>query len=328
MLRRFKAPLVPGGPTLAAIPLFSTATHGPQDAYSAWRDGGGDLTQVFDTTPTEPFACSTEWLKLGDTELGYSTFSAQHWSRTRLMAARDGYDQLIVNFRLHGAERGQLGDRTVDAPNGSIVLNDLSLPQEHYSEASYSVGIVLPREEAEAAFGPVRALHGHVVDPRHAALINGHLSAIRANVDHLPASAGPALGTTVMDLLTVAIKISLGGELANMPAAERVLDIRVREAIARDLGSPSLNVARLSRTLGVSRSTLYRLMEPEGGVQAYIRARRLDKVAEALRTSGPETTLSMLADRWGFCDAAYLGRSFREAFGMTPGDYRDKHRSR
>ena len=34
---------------------------------------------------------------------------------------------------------------------------------------------------------------------------------------------------------------------------------------------------------------------------------------------------AMLAERWGFCDAAYLGRAFREVYGVTPGDYRAQH---
>lgn len=131
-----------------------------------------------------------------------------------------------------------------------------------------------------------------------------------------------------LDLITMAIKTSRAETVTDVALRERVLGVRLRDAIDRDLGSPSLTIARLSRTLGASRSTLYRLMEAEGGIQAYIRKERLDRVAAALRVPGPRPSLAALAQRWGFCDAAYLGRSFRETYGMTPGDYREAHQPR
>lgn len=141
------------------------------DGYAAWREGGGDLVRVFDTTPDGPFACSADWLSLGRVDLAYARFTEQHWRRTRAMAARDDYDQMVINCRFFGAARGDLGGRSLDAPDGSIVINDLAQEQEHHSAASDTVGLVLPRKEAEAIFGPVRDLHGHVVAPHHASLV-------------------------------------------------------------------------------------------------------------------------------------------------------------
>ncbi|WP_295563303.1 helix-turn-helix domain-containing protein [uncultured Sphingomonas sp.] len=44
-----------------------------------------------------------------------------------------------------------------------------------------------------------------------------------------------------------------------------------------------------------------------------------------MRREGGRGTIAALAERWGFCDAAYLGRAFRETYGMTPGDYHAMH---
>ncbi len=46
-----------------------------------------------------------------------------------------------------------------------------------------------------------------------------------------------------------------------------------------------------------------------------------------MQRRGDRQTIAALADRWGFCDAAYLGRAFRETYGMTPGDYHAMHAS-
>ncbi len=308
--------------------MFDTATLQDTDTYAAWREGGGDLKRVFDTLPLQPFACSAHWLSLGTTDLGFAQFTSQQWTRTPAMAARDDYDQMVINCRFAGGARGDMAGRTLDAGAGTIIINDLAQPQTHISEASDSVALVLQRAEAEAIFGPVRALHGHVVAPHHASIVLSFMDALRRNAHHYPITAAAALGETVVDLITMAIKTSLHEDVKDIVLQEKTLGVRVRYMIERELGSPTLNVTRLGRMLGISRASLYRVMEAEGGVQAYIAARRLEKVAEALRATGPQQTLATLAQRWGFCDAAYLGRSFREAFGMTPGDYREVHRRR
>ena len=319
---------MPDTPTISFVPMFDSADLQGQDAYEAWRERGGDLKQAFETTPTEPFECSTRWLSLGTTNLGFASFSAQHWLRTPAMVARDEYDQMIINCRFEGGARGELAGRSIEAASGSIIINDMAQPQDHHSDASDSVALVLQRAEAEAIFGPIRKLHGHVVAPHHASLVISYLDALRRNAQHYPIAAAGILGDTVADLITMAIKTSIDETVRDAPLQERVLGVRVRATIERELGSPSLSVARLSRMLGISRASLYRVMEKEGGVQAYIAARRLEKVAGALRSPDDTQTLTALAQRWGFCDAAYLGRSFRTAFGMTPGDYRQIHRRR
>jgi len=103
---------------------------------------------------------------------------------------------------------------------------------------------------------------------------------------------------------------------------------RARAEIETRLGSATLTVATLCRVLGMSRSALYRLFEDEGGVHAYVTRRRLESVAAALGESSERDRIADIAERWGFCDAAYLGRLFRERFGMTPSDYRAFSRSR
>jgi AraC-like DNA-binding protein len=306
--------------------LFDSDALPERQRYGQWRDSEiGGYRHRFDTHPNEPFAATVDFLDLGTLVIGQAQFSAQDWIRAPAKVAADDCDDLIVNIRHRGGAVGDMAGQTVVATEGSIVLADMAQVGRHASEASVTSGFVLPRVEAERMLPSVRSLHGHVVAPRHAALLTSHMAMIRQHAGHLPASNGPSLAQTVLDLFAVAVTASVGSRPADNDQHDRGLRYRLCDAIERHLGSPSLNTARLSRMLGVSRSTLYRLLQDEGGVQAHIRARRLARVAEALRTSGDRETITALAERWGFCDAAYLGRAFREVYGITPGDYRALH---
>ena len=98
--------------------------------------------------------------------------------------------------------------------------------------------------------------------------------------------------------------------------------MRARKEVQAHLGSPALTVANLCRKLGVSRSTLHRLFEEGGGVQAYIRDMRLEAARQALLNPENPERIGDLAERLGFSDAAHLSRLFKARFGETPSDCR------
>ena len=274
--------IITGNPAMAFVPGFSTGgVH--RESYAAWRDSGGDLVKVYETVPDAPFACSHDWLLLGSLHLGYAEFTSQHWSRTPAMVRADDYDHMVVNIRFSGTATGTMNGRDFHAPNGSIVIADLAAPQQHYSEAADCVGFMMARQEAEALFGPVRALHGHVIAPDHASLLVSYLKTLQTQVTVLPQQAAETLGRTVTDMLSVGLKASLGERVDDPEVRERALRVRLHATIEREIGSPSLNITKLVRTLGVSRSTLYRLMEDDGGVQACQSASKKDPLSASKR---------------------------------------------
>lgn len=313
-------------PRLSWTRVFDSDPLPESQRYNGWRDADvGGYSKRFDTCPTEPFAATMDWLDLGVLAVGHARFTAQDWNRDHNNVRTDHCDDLVINIRHLGAAVGDMEGCDVVAPTGSIVLADMARVGRHASEASITSGFSMPRAVAEQTLPSVRSLHGHVIAPAHAALLLSHMAMIRQHAEQMPASSGPALAQTVLDLFAMAVAASIGGQPADGEQHERGLRYHLCNAIEEHLGSPSLNTARLSRMLGVSRSTLYRLLQDEGGVQAYIRSRRLARVAEALRRGNERETIAALADRWGFCDAAYLGRAFREVYGVTPGDYRALH---
>jgi AraC-like DNA-binding protein len=103
---------------------------------------------------------------------------------------------------------------------------------------------------------------------------------------------------------------------------EHISKARIRHYIARSLGDPGLSPARICRDVGISRASLYRLFEPEGGVANYILARRLEQASKRIRDPGEVRNLSQIALSLGFRSGSELSRSFKRMFEVTPSDLR------
>lgn len=94
----------------------------------------------------------------------------------------------------------------------------------------------------------------------------------------------------------------------------------IQSYIEQNLSRLDLGAETLLPMFGVSRATLYRLFEEEGGVRNYIVERRLFRALSEI-SSGPQRRgkIQQAAKSWGFSSAANFNRSVRHAFGDTPG---------
>ena len=82
----------------------------------------------------------------------------------------------------------------------------------------------------------------------------------------------------------------------------------------------------MAAELGVSLRSLYRLFARRGLVVAqYIRNRRLDLCAQALRSAAGQEKLAGVGLDWGFADHSHFSTAFKQRFGMSPSEYRRQY---
>lgn len=96
-----------------------------------------------------------------------------------------------------------------------------------------------------------------------------------------------------------------------------------RDRGIHDNGGAGITPESIGRALGVSRSRLYALLKPHGGVRRFVQGRRLLWVHAALAAPGPRKSIMALAERYGFGSHAHLSRAFRQQFGYSPSDVRE-----
>lgn len=305
---------------------FSTSDVPAQDRHEAWvnRDWPS-LAPVYRTEPLEPFAVASERLRLGEIFVHYTTITAQRWIRDRNMLRSWGPDALTVALTLEGEAHGTLGKRAFRTGPGSVQLCDLGQSSSHISSASRTILVIIPRAVATARGLDVAALHGIVLHSGAAAMLAPHLLSLREAALTLTDEEGALLGGTFLDLLILALAaVGRPGQVAVTRRSAAALV--ARQTIEHRLGSPALTIANLCRDLGISRTTLHRLFEADGGVQAYIRGRRLEAVRRALADPSGVEPICALAERFSFSDAAHLSRLFRTRYGLTPSDHRARGR--
>jgi AraC-like DNA-binding protein len=89
--------------------------------------------------------------------------------------------------------------------------------------------------------------------------------------------------------------------------------------IDRHVANLELSPAFLEANLPLSRSSLYRLFEPLGGVASAILQRRLDRSMKSLLTgSAAKPRLRAIARDHGYLTQEQFSRAFRARFGITP----------
>ena len=94
----------------------------------------------------------------------------------------------------------------------------------------------------------------------------------------------------------------------------------IRKYIEANLGDQTLLPAKICSVFNLSRATLYRMFEADGGVRRYIQDRRLHVAIWDLADGGIKRgRLTHVSEKWGFSSNANFNRAVKQAFSMPPG---------
>lgn len=262
---------------------------------------------------------------LGNAILCRASASGLQFTRDRALVARMGVDHVLAHVRLAGRSRVAVGGSEQECGPGDICLLDLARPLSASSTDYQALTVVLPRGLFGAHQGALDALHGQVIRGAtpFGRMLNDHLRALGAHAPGFSKREAAAAAQATAMLLGAAV-FGLPEEDRSGQAADGTpLLLTLRRFIEAELGSPDLNAETLGRQFGLSRSALYRLFVPLGGVSGYIRQRRLARAYRDLAAcDGRGPRVSEVAYRWGFESPAHFAQAFRAAYGHAPRDVR------
>ncbi|MBF0334319.1 MAG: helix-turn-helix domain-containing protein, partial [Alphaproteobacteria bacterium] len=247
------------------------------------------------------------------------------FSRDPHRLARDGIDHFVLQLYRKGRALAGFGERRVALGAGDLFLFDLAQPSDFRCADFANSSVILPRAFLDGRLQGLEALHGHVLpdDMPLVRLLRQTILALPAIVrDCAESEAGP-LADAVCELAVRCLG-SLGEPFRGGVDARNTVTLQaIKRLIETRLGDPGFGSAEICATFRLSRSHLYAMFAPMGGVARHIMDRRLRRSAFELQTAtGRRRKIAGIAFEHGFTSESHFCRCFRRAFGCSPSEAR------
>jgi AraC-like DNA-binding protein len=326
---------------LAEAPLPAN----PADEPERWRVGGGTLSSRLDrwseilasthvafdvtATPATPkdFKAAVARRRIGDLALVDCTASPFLGRRTEAMVAANGArsrQEDILGFQMvfKGTELVGESGRQLALTAGDVVLWDGMQPTEvEIVEPFYKRTLMFPRERVLAVSPRLAELSALPAFDGNgpARLLVRYVNALALELPQLDATAAAGAANAALELLRAAVEPSLPPSRATSREAIRA---EIRRYVRSHLQDPALGPASIAKAYAMSVRALHALFEDvDVSVAGLVRSERLARCLEDLRQPNGGSVTD-IAFRWGFCDAAHFSRVFKRSFGATPTEVR------
>jgi AraC-like DNA-binding protein len=305
---------------------FNVQTEAPHQQLLAWRDWVGGIIDVLPSLNQlqNPFHASIDLYAVD--ELAFTDCSTAQLLMERSLAriSTDDFRDYAFQVFVQGGI-GSFNGHCPQAGNAqaTILALDLNQPVRMLRNAGRVVTFFAPRALVEAALPDADAIHGRLLEdttPLTRVLIE-HVTSLALGIADMDASDAHAAMRVSVELLVAAFgrQARLSG---NAGAAVRAAMFgQVRRHIQTNLHRADMSPESLIDTLPLSRATLYRLFEHEGGLATYVRNSKLREAADEL-VRFPHLAVIDIAYGLGFNSASDFTRAFRRAYDMAPQDLR------
>ena len=100
---------------------------------------------------------------------------------------------------------------------------------------------------------------------------------------------------------------------------------KVMEVMEKNIGNSALTVEEFVSAIGIGRSVFFKKLKSLTGFAPieFIREVRVKRAAQLIKSG--EYTISQVTYMVGCNDPHYFSRIFKQRFGLTPTEYRDRH---
>ncbi len=156
-------------------------------------------------------------------------------------------------------------------------------------------------------------------------LLSGLLRAAMENLVDLTMDAMRPLEMALVEFLATEASAQAADEkILHGSMGRNAIALRAMQVIELHLGTPGLSPRLIAKFTGISLRYLQALFAKAGETpNQYIRRRRLERACQDLTdTRYAHQSITEISLRWGFADAAYFSRVFREAYAVSPSEYR------
>lgn len=306
---------------------FDLSWLDPGERFQFWHDHGSLIHRpvVAKEVDYRNLHVKLDGIQLGSISTCRMSASAQQYQRTDRMIKLDQVDHLTMVVVKAGTIK--LGSKSIQsqASTGDIFFLDAAIPCESLwsSHQIYMVNIPrsltnLPRRLENDGFIILR--QGEMATK----LLHLHVQTLWdfASVESLTPDG--ALGMALVAQAEAYLQSRYERKIRmNEDDPHPLLLKSIRRWIDGNIFNKNLGAENIIANFHVSRSTLYRLFAPWGGVRRYILERRLEIARHLLRSEEyRDASITSLASKTGFSSVAVFSRSFSDRWGVSPREFR------
>jgi AraC-like DNA-binding protein len=302
---------------------FDSSDHSTADRFEIWNNAVSasfDLEVPDGEKRSDIVARESLWM-LGTMIMSHGFYSAQRMARTQRKVRQSQLDHYRLSLPLRGgATRLTIDDQRHHVREGQILITDMARADCRLAEQGDRVLIVMPRDAVDALLPRPVDLHGLMPHGPVAALLSAHVRRLPQVLPELRPESAQGVFQATLHLFAAAV-----APLGQAPEATRStisanLRRQVEHYVQCRLMEQDLTADQICGAFRISRTTLYRLMQPLGGVNAYIQRRRLLRIHRLLASPVEHRHLGQIADQHGFKSQAHMSRVYRQQFGYSPSE--------
>jgi AraC-like DNA-binding protein len=260
---------------------------------------------------------------IGPFALGRIAGPAGRYGRGAQQIARDLLDHWVLCVAPEGTHSLHAGGGPVTVAAGEPILLSLAEPFAGERDEADWLCLFIPRDSfPELAPTMDRCCHVPLATAP-GRLLGGFLRELAAAMPTLRDAERPRAVEAIRAMVTAAITSGAAAQPMDEARVQEARLARIRAIMRQHLRSPDLSPAWLCRLADISRSQLYRLFEPVGGVAREIQRERLREAHRAIADPADARSIREIGEELGFPEPTTFSRAFRREFGYPPSRLRE-----
>ncbi len=288
--------------------------------YEALRSKCVPFVSVFGATP---FEGSIATRAVGRFLCSRISQTAGSSFRSTCEIERGDPAEYMVLLQLSGRSRVEQSGRTAQMVPGAVTVIDSSCPSRCTFEGkNVQLAFHMPKQalhELTLHWNPDLA---SLAPQSSSALVGALMSSAFEVVRSTDRARADIVARTIVSLLNGGLTEKTDLRLETQASGS--LLGAIQGFVIGHLSEGTLSPKSIARFHGISERKVHRLFKASGlSVSQWIKQRRLDRCAAQLRDPAMvDQSITEIAFRWGFNDAAHFSRAFRAEFSQTPRDFR------